>query len=281
MPSTWPFCPVTPIHRPSELAESTGRGPRGQEHRIRMQTLGPRAPGPGSQAQGQRLQQRPQGRHVGWGPRPRLSVSGLGWHQARSSDSQVAMADTLFSEMGLGPATKGATRPAGEGGLAGGGHLQSTAGIILLWGPPGPHEACLLPQSGDPPAKPHLGGAEQSAGLERRPRGCWAPPLIRSSAAYRPHPGQAWLQEPPLPHTPAVPLDRHGRHNNVHKLISLSNGLQPGRRPQGTCLSHRLQPVPVPRMGIPPRLRAGRQPGGSGHAPHARGHPTHQGVFSA
>lgn len=31
------------------------------------------------------------------------------------------MADTLFSEMGLGPATKGATRPAGEGGLAGGG----------------------------------------------------------------------------------------------------------------------------------------------------------------
>lgn len=124
MPSTWPFCPVTPIHRPSELAESTGRGPRGQEHRIRMQTLGPRAPGPGSQAQGQRLQQHPQGRHVGWGPRPRLSVPGLGWHQARSSDSQVAMADTLFSEMGLGPATKGATRPAGEGGLAGGGGIS-------------------------------------------------------------------------------------------------------------------------------------------------------------
>lgn len=159
MPSTWPFCPVTPIHS-SELAESTGRGPHGREHRRRQQTLGAQAPGPGGQAQGQRLQQPAQRRHVGWRPRSRLRVPRPGWRGLPSTKlgvhSQAAMADILSSEMGLGPATKGVAGPAGEGGLGGGVHLQSPAGIVSLWGPPGLHEACLLPQSRDPPAEPHL-----------------------------------------------------------------------------------------------------------------------------
>lgn len=292
MPSTWPFCPGTPIHS-SELAESTGRGPHGREHRRRQQTLGAQAPGPGGRAQGQRLQQPAQRRHVGWRPRSRLRVPGPGWRGLPSTKlgvhSQAAMADILSSETGLGPATKGVAGPVGEGGLGGVGisrvlQESSRSGDPQVCTRPAcsPKAVTRLPSltcgrsTAEHRAWPQCEVGETAEGVLGAPsdkelRGLSAP--SRASVA----PGAA-----PPPRL-SSPLAHHGRHNIVHKLISLGNGLQAGKRPTlGRPAAARQTPagdVPLPPTAARDSTQrgdagwglagsgvaCGRQPGGSGH----------------
>lgn len=157
-------CPATPIRRPPELAESTGHGPHGQEHRIRQQTLAARLRVLGAKPKVRDCSSPPNAGTWAADPGPVSEsqvLAGVGGRAASSQFTARSRWQTSCSQK------RGYSQPrggcgAGRGGRAGR-HLQSPAGIVSLWGPPGLHEACLLPQSRDPPAEPHLQAGQSRA----------------------------------------------------------------------------------------------------------------------